>query len=45
MRRNNVYRNKLLTPLPRHLPRDICEFLNELIPNIFVVCARRSKVG
>ena len=32
MRRNNLYRNKLLTPLPRHLPRDVRALIDEIIP-------------
>ena len=32
MRRNNLDRNELLLSLPRHLPRYICELLNEVVP-------------
>ena len=32
MRRNNLYQNKLLTALPRHLPRDVHELVDEIIP-------------
>jgi hypothetical protein len=31
IRRNNLYRNKLLIPLPRHLPCDVCELFDEII--------------
>jgi len=32
MRRNNLYRNELFTPLPRHLPRDVRGLFDEIIP-------------